>query len=210
MAKISVYNSEGKAVRDVELAPERYEVKAKPSLVHDVLVALRANARRSIAHTKTRGEVRGGGKKPWKQKGTGRARHGSIRSPIWVGGGITFGPRSERNFSVKLNKKLKRKALFMILSDKVAAGKLLLVDPINTETPKTKIVAELLKKLPVDRTVLLVTAGPNPELIRMVRNLPNVKLVTANSVSLLDLLRFRTVIFEEEAFRAFDNQYANA
>jgi large subunit ribosomal protein L4 len=207
MAKISVYNMEGKAVRDVELAPERYEVKVNPSLVHDVMVAMRANTRRSIAHTKTRGEVRGGGKKPWKQKGTGRARHGSIRSPIWIGGGITFGPRSERNFAVKVNKKLKQKAMFMILSDKVASNKLFFVDPIKADVPKTKIMATLLEKLPIDRTVLLVTNGPNPELLRMVRNLQHVKLVTVNSVSLLDLLRFRTVIFEEEAFKAFDNMY---
>lgn len=208
MAKVSVYNKEGKSVRDVELAAERYEVKVNPSLVHQVVVAAQANARKAIAHTKTRGEVRGGGKKPWRQKGTGRARHGSIRSPLWVGGGITFGPRKDRNFSQKVNKKLKRKAFFMVLSDKVASDQLLLVEPIKTESPKTKVIADLIKKLPTDRNVLLVTGSSNPELMRMVRNLQNVKLVTFNSVSILDLLRYRTVVFEEEAFQAFDKMYA--
>ena len=208
MAKVSVYNMEGKSVREEELAADRYEVKANPSLVHEVVVAAQANARKAIAHTKTRGEVRGGGKKPWRQKGTGRARHGSIRSPLWSGGGITFGPRKDRNFGKKVNKKLKRKAVFMVLSDKVASKQLMLVESIKTETPKTKVVAELLKKLPVERSVLFVTGGPNPELMRMVRNLQNVKLVTANSVNILDLLRYRTVIFEEEAFKAFDKMYA--
>ncbi len=207
MTKVSIYNMEGNSARELELAADRYEIKVDPKLVHEVMIASQANARRAIANTKTRGEVRGGGKKPWKQKGTGRARHGSIRSPIWVGGGVTFGPRSERNFSMKINKKLRRKALFMVLSDKVASNQMLLVDAIKTDSPKTKIVAELLKKLPVERSVLFVSAGPNPELMRMVRNLQQVKLVTFNSVGILDLLRYRTVIFEEEAFNAFDKMY---
>ena len=207
MTKVSIYNMEGNSARELELAADRYEIKVDPKLVHEVMIASQANARRAIANTKTRGEFRGGGKKPWKQKGTGRARHGSIRSPIWVGGGVTFGPRSERNFSMKINKKLRRKALFMVLSDKVASNQMLLVDAIKTDSPKTKIVAELLKKLPVERSVLFVSAGPNPELMRMVRNLQQVKLVTFNSVGILDLLRYRTVIFEEEAFNAFDKMY---
>jgi len=208
MTKVSVYNMEGKSVREQELVADRYAIKVNPTLVHEVMVSAQANARKAVAHTKTRGEVSGGGKKPWKQKGTGRARHGSNRSPIWIGGGITFGPRSDRNFSMKVNKKLKRKALFMVLSDKVSSGHMMLVEAIKAENPKTKIMAELLNKLPVERSVLFVAAGPNPELMRMVRNLPHVKLVTFNSIGILDLLRYRTVIFEEEAFTAFDKIYA--
>ena len=105
MSKIKVYNLEGKKTGEMELPPEVFDVKFKDSLVHQVYVAHISNARKTLAHTKTKGEVRGGGKKPWKQKGTGRARHGSIRSPLWKGGGITFGPRSERNFSKKINKR---------------------------------------------------------------------------------------------------------
>ena len=117
--KIKVYTQDGKETKELALNPAVFGVAVKESVVHQVMVAQMANSRVAIAHTKTRAEVRGGGRKPWKQKGTGRARHGSTRSPIWVGGGVTFGPRSDRNFSQKVNKKMKTKALFMCLSDKV-------------------------------------------------------------------------------------------
>lgn len=208
MPKISIYNQEGKAVGELALNDAHFGVKPNPALVHEVVVAQRANARKAIAHTKTRGEVRGGGKKPWKQKGTGRARQGSIRSPQWVGGGITFGPTSERNFSQKVNKKAKRAALFMALSDKVASSKLVVLDAMNTEPAKTKLAAQVMKNLPVERTVLIVAPGSSPSLMRMVRNLPNVKLVTANSVNIEDVLGYRSVVFLKDAVAAFDKIYA--
>lgn len=208
MPKISIYNQEGKAVGELALNDAHFGVKPNPALVHEVVVAQRANARKAIAHTKTRGEVRGGGKKPWKQKGTGRARQGSIRSPQWVGGGITFGPTSERNFSQKVNKKAKRAALFMALSDKVASSRLVVLDAMNTEPAKTKLAAQVMKNLPVERTVLIVAPGSSPSLMRMVRNLPNVKLVTANSVNIEDVLGYRSVVFLKDAVAAFDKIYA--
>lgn len=208
MPKISIYNQEGKAVGELALNDAHFGVKPNPALVHEVVVAQRANARKAIAHTKTRGEVRGGGKKPWKQKGTGRARQGSIRSPQWVGGGITFGPTSERNFSQKVNKKAKRAALFMALSDKVASSKLVVLDAMNTEPAKTKLAAQVMRNLPVERTVLIVAPGSSPSLMRMVRNLPNVKLVTANSVNIEDVLGYRSVVFLKDAVAAFDKIYA--
>lgn len=208
MPKISIYNQEGKAVGELALNDAHFGVKPNPALVHEVVVAQRANARKAIAHTKTRGEVRGGGKKPWKQKGTGRARQGSIRSPQWVGGGITFGPTSERNFSQKVNKKAKRAALFMALSDKVASSKLVVLDAMNTEPAKTKLAAQVMKNLPVERTVLIVAPGSSPSLMRMIRNLPNVKLVTANSVNIEDVLGYRSVVFLKDAVAAFDKIYA--
>jgi large subunit ribosomal protein L4 len=210
MTKAPRYNIEGKQTGDVELNAAHFGVNVNQALVHEVTVAQQANARHPIAHTKTRGEIRGGGKKPWKQKGTGRSRHGSTRSPIWVGGGITFGPRNVRNFGVKVNRKAKQKAFFMVLSDKVAHGKFLLVDRFAPANIKTKELAAFLKKLPIGSTVLYVAAASRPELVRMARNLNNVFVVTANAVSLVDVLRSKTVIFEDDAIPAFEKVYANA
>lgn len=207
MPNVSVYNEAGNQVGTLALADAMFSVKPDAALIHEAVVAQRANARRAIANTKTRGEVRGGGKKPWKQKGTGRARQGSIRSPQWVGGGITFGPTKERNFSVKINKKVKRKALFMALSDKVGQQKLIVLEGIKTDAAKTKYVAGVLAKLPLDRNVLLVAPGAPAMLMRMVRNLPHVKLVSANSVNLMDVLTYRSVVFLKDAIAAFENLY---
>jgi len=208
MATVAVYNQEGKRAGEMQLNDRIFGVPADEGLVHQAVVAAQANARRSIASTKTRGEVRGGGKKPWRQKGTGRARQGSTRSPLWVGGGITFGPRAERNFAIKINKKTKRKALFVTLSDKLASDKLLVLEDIKAEPAKTKIVAQLMTKLPVEKTVLLVAPKSDAALLRMVRNLPNVKLVTANSLGLIDALTYRSLVFLKDAVPVFEKIYA--
>ena len=207
MPQVPVYNQEGTRVGDLSLSDAIFSVKPDAGLLHEVVVAERANSRKSIASTKTRGEVRGGGKKPWKQKGTGRARQGSIRSPQWKGGGVVFGPLAERNFRVKINKKAKRKALFMALSGKVADNALVVVDAIKTDPAKTKTVAAMLKKLPMQKTTLLVSAGPNPSLMRMVHNLGNVKLVTVQSVNLSDVMKYRTLLFVKDAVPAFEKIY---
>ncbi len=208
MPSISIYNQEGKAVGELALNEALFGIKPNKSLVHEVMVAQRNNARRAIANTKTKGEVSGGGKKPWKQKGTGRARQGSIRSPQWVGGGIAFGPLAERNFSQKVNKKAKRTALLMALSDKVIDKKMIAIESIKSDLPKTKIFVEMVKKLPLERTTLLITAASNPSLLRMVRNVQNVKLVTANSVSLNDVLKYRSIAFLTDAVAAFEKIHA--
>ena len=208
MATISIYNQEGKVVGDLSLNDKIFAVKPNAGLVHEAVTAQRANARRSIASTKNRGEVRGGGKKPWKQKGTGRARQGSIRSPQWVGGGIIFGPRAERNFELKINRKAKQKALFMALSDKLINKQLLVIDTVNTESAKTKVVAEMIKKLPVGRTILLVSPKADAALMRMVRNLPAVTLVSSNSVNLVDVLGHKSVAFLKDAVASFEKLYA--
>jgi large subunit ribosomal protein L4 len=208
MPNVSVYNETGSQVGSIALADAMFGVKPDQNLIHEAVIAQRANARRAIANTKTRGEVRGGGKKPWKQKGTGRARQGSIRSPQWVGGGITFGPTKERNFSLKINKKVKRKALFMALSDKVLSQKLMVLEAFTLDSGKTKYAASVIAKLPIDRNVLLVAPGAPALLMRMVRNLPNVKLVTANSLNLVDILAYRSVVFLKEAVPVFEKIYA--
>lgn len=210
MPSVNVYNQEGTVTGKLELNPAHFGVKVNPSLVHEVVVAQQANARHPIANTKTKGEVRGGGKKPWKQKGTGRARQGSIRSPQWVGGGITFGPTSERNFSVKVNRKAKQKALFMALSDKVLSDKLVVLESFAPKEPKTKIAAALFQKLPISRRALVVIPKSDPSLLRMVRNLQNVHLITVNSLNIVDVLAYPMLVFWKDAVPAFEAVYTNA
>ncbi len=145
--KYDVYSSQGDKVGQVELNPSIFAVEVKPALVHQAVVVQLANARKVLAHAKDRSEVSGGGRKPWRQKGTGRARHSSIRSPLWVGGGVTFGPTKNRNFAKKINKKMKRKALFMALSDRVKENQLVILDKFESQDFKTKEFVALIKNL---------------------------------------------------------------
>jgi len=142
-----VYNQKGAEAGKVTLPESVFGLPWNADLVHQVIVSMRGNDREAIAHTKTRGEVRGGGKKPWKQKGTGRARHGSTRSPIWVGGGVAHGPRNDKNFTRKINKKMKAKALFTILSKKMRDGEVLFVDSFDFAAPKAKDAKAVLSSL---------------------------------------------------------------
>ena len=207
MPNVSIYNQDGKVTGDMQLSDTHFGVKINPVVVHEALLTQQANRRRPVANTKTRGEVRGGGKKPWKQKGTGRARQGSIRSPQWVGGGVVFGPTSERNFARKINKKTKQKALFMALSDKVTNERLVVLESFTPAQPKTKFMATLVTKLPVVRSALYVMPVSNPSLVRMARNLKNVHVVTVQSVNLEDVLRAGTVVFEKDAVAAFEKTF---
>lgn len=142
-----IYNQDGKAKGKITLSKEVFGVPWNADLVHEIVRLMNSNSRDAIAHTKMRGEVRGGGKKPWKQKGTGRARHGSSRSPIWVGGGVTHGPRNDKNFTRKINKKARTKALYSILSRKFKDGEILFVDSLNIKTPKTKDAKKIISSL---------------------------------------------------------------
>ncbi len=142
-----IYNQKGEVVEKMGLPEEIFGLDWNADLVHQVVVSMTSNQRDNIAHTKNRGDVRGGGKKPWRQKGTGRARHGSNRSPIWKGGGVTFGPTNEKNWSKKINKKMKVKALFTVLSQKLRDGEILFVDEFKFEVPKTKEAQGVLNKL---------------------------------------------------------------
>ena len=147
MAKLNIYNQKAEKTGDIEVSDKVFGVKMSEALIHQAVVAQMANERQVIAHTKGRAEVRGGGKKPWKQKGTGRARAGSSRSPIWIGGGVTFGPTKERNFSKKINKKMKQKALLMAISDRVKNGEIIVLDNLDTEEFKTKVFDGILKNI---------------------------------------------------------------
>ncbi|MCU0679458.1 MAG: 50S ribosomal protein L4, partial [Planctomycetes bacterium] len=147
--KIKVYNQSGEATKEIELNPDVFGVAANPALVHQAYVAQIANERQVLAHTKDRSEVRGGGRKPWRQKGTGRARAGSSRSPLWIGGGVTFGPTKDRNFKKNINRKMKQKALLMALSDRASQNNLFLIDKLEMAEYKTKVFNNLLMKLTV-------------------------------------------------------------
>jgi large subunit ribosomal protein L4 len=210
MPKVKLYNVEGKSVGEKDLKADVFGVKVNPNLVHEVMVALMANSRQPLAHTKTKGEVRGGGKKPWKQKGTGRARQGSTRNPQWIGGGITFGPRSDRDYTKKINAKTKRKAVCMVLSDKVASDKLVLVESLEAKNGKTKEVTTMLGKLPVNGKLMLIGAGKNEMLARSTRNLAKVNLVNVGSVNIVDILRAEYVITTPEAAEKIEKMYASA
>ncbi|MDD5251930.1 MAG: 50S ribosomal protein L4 [Patescibacteria group bacterium] len=207
MAKVKIYNIEGKVVGERALKPEVFGVKAKKSVVHQVVVDLLAKARGPWAHTKTRGDVSGGGKKPWKQKGTGRARQGSTRSPIWVGGGITFGPRSIRNYDRKVNRKLKKLAFVMALSDKLASDKLVLLDELVVKDGKTKVMAKAMSNLPVSGKLTVVVPGRDELVSRASRNLPKVNLVGVGSLGLLDVLNSDAVVLTVGAAEKLEKTY---
>jgi len=201
--KYPIYNQKGeKNTEEITLPKEVFEVKTNPDLVHQVFVSQMANKRQSTAHTKDRGEVRGGGRKPWQQKGTGRARAGSNRSPIWIGGGVTFGPTNERNFKKIVPKKMRRKALLMILSSKVKEKLVIILDNFKIEKPKTKEILTILKKLPCEaKNCLVALSEPNENLFLASRNIPKVKVVEARNLNCIDLLSFKYLVIQKDAVK---------
>jgi large subunit ribosomal protein L4 len=200
MASVTLYKIDGTQNGSLDLPDALFSVKVDPGLVHEAVVAQGANSRSVIAHTKTRGEVRGGGRKPWKQKGTGRARHGSRRSPIWSGGGITFGPRSNRNYSLKMNKKARQKALAMVLTDKLASERLVALESLSFDEVKTKVLVDVLKKLPVNgKKTLIVTTPENKSASLAAKNIPLVDTLPANALNVIDLLRFDYLLITKDA-----------
>ena len=202
-----VYSKDGKKVSDFSLPEEVFGLNWNADLVHQTVMAMQANARTPVAHTKTRGEVRGGGKKPWKQKGTGRARHGSSRSPIWIGGGITHGPRNDRDYSQKVNKKMKVKALFTILSQKAKNNEIIFVDSISFNEPKTKDAQAIFTALGTIKGYEMVGArrknrayiaiDENDVLTKKsFANFSNVKTDEVRNMNPIDLLKYKYVIIE--------------
>lgn len=208
MAKSKVYNLEGKAVGEHVLNPEVFAVQVKPVVVQQAVVAQQASARSPFAHTKTRSEKRGGGRKPWRQKGTGRARHGSSRSPIWRGGGVTFGPRAERNFTKGVNKKMKKSALRMVLSDKASDSSVILVESLSLPEIKTKQVVSALSKLPLKgHKTLFVTEKDDGKLVLSSRNIKDVQTIGADSLNILDLLKAHNIVIPVSALATIDKLY---
>lgn len=211
MSTLSVptYNMEGKKTGTTKLPPEIFDIKMNTDLVHQTMVAQLANARQVIAHSKDRSETKGGGRKPWRQKGTGRARHGSIRSPIWRGGGATFGPTKERNFGKKINKKMKQRALFIVLTSKVKDGELILLDKLELKKPKTKLMAEILDAIlkKKKKNALVVIPKKDKNLIRANQNIPYSKTLRADSLNVLDLLSFKYLVMPKEAIKIIKDTY---
>lgn len=206
--KVKIYDWQGQEIGREALEPALFGLKVNPVLVQSAVLAQQKNARHPIAHTKGRGEVRGGGKKPWKQKGTGRARHGSIRSPLWIGGGITFGPTSERNFSVKINKKARRQALLMVLSDRAAEGRLILLETYNLAEPKTKFLKNTLDKLPGSgQSTLIVTKKNDGNIIKAAANLPKINTIYYGSLNVVDLLAYQYVVLSKEMLEKLKELY---
>ena len=206
--KYIVYNQEGKETGTTLLPKEIFDVKMNPDLLHQVASSQMANRRQVIAHTKDRSEVRGGGRKPWRQKGTGRARHGSIRSPLWKGGGVTFGPTKERVFKKKINKKMKKQALFMVLSAKAKNNSLLILDMDFKQIPaKTKQMAEIFKKLPLKGSVLIALPKKDANFIKVTNNIPQVETIEARSLNALDLLSFKHLILPKESIKVLKDNF---
>lgn len=206
--ELVTYNQEGEEIGKIKLSPKIFGIKAKPALIHFVVTALQSNLRQSLAHTKTRAEVRGGGRKPWRQKGTGRARAGSIRSPLWRGGGIIFGPRKERSYKKKINKKIKRLALKMILSEKAADKKIIVLNKLEISKPKTKEIKKIFEKLPNKKEKTIVALEKKqPQIILSLRNIPYCKTTLVNNLNLLDLLKYKYLLVTEEGLKQIEKIY---
>jgi large subunit ribosomal protein L4 len=213
--KAVLYNQEGQEKGTVLLPKEIFGLKINQDLVHQVLVSQRANRRRNIAHTKDRSEVSGGGKKPWRQKGTGRSRHGSIRSPLWKGGGITFGPRKEKVFKKIIPKKIKRLALFMVLSGKLKDNSLLILDDLKINEDErgglkglAKKFSKILEKLPCKgQKTLIVLPKLDKKLILATRNFPKIQTIQASNLNVLDILSFKYLLMPKEAIRIIKENF---
>jgi len=205
--KTIVYNFEGKKVKDIELSKNVFDVPLNADLLHEVYVSMDSNQRISIAHTKGRGEVSGSGKKPWKQKGTGRARVGSVRSPIWRGGGIVFGPKKDRNFKKKINKKANTKAILMALSEKLRSEKLIVVDRIEAANKKTKDIANGLSALKIKGSILINLAQSEKENYLYMRNIKTLKCIPVDNLNVLDILNHKSLILSEESVKYLEKKY---
>lgn len=199
MPSAKLYNQTGQAIGDVELDAKVFDVKPNRGLIEQAVVTTLANRRPVLAHTKTKAEVRGGGRKPWRQKGTGRARHGSIRSPQWKGGGVIFGPRKNRNYTLKMNVHSKRQALFMTLTDKAENKRLAVVDKIDLAQPKTKELNKILQVMPHKKTNLFILPVTNHILIKSGRNIPGVTFIRADSLNVYDVLRHQQLLVLQDA-----------
>ena len=206
MANVSVYNIEGKEVGSIELNDAVFGVEVNEHLVHMAVVNQLANNRQGPQSAKTRSEVSGGGRKPWRQKGTGHARQGSTRAPQWTGGGIVFAPKP-RDYSFKMNKKEKRIALLSALSSKVADNKIVVLDAFNLDEIKTKKFAEVMSNLKVDKA-LVVIEGENKNVVLSGRNIPTVKVSATNEINTYDVLKYETLVVTKAAVEKLEEVYA--
>lgn len=205
--KIDLYTQTGEKSGTLELPKEIFEIPFNKDLVHQALVRQLANKRVSTAHVKTRGEVSGGGRKPFRQKGTGNARQGTIRAPHMRGGGAVFGPRNDRNFTKDMPKKQRRRALFSALSEKARQGQVIGLEGYEVKEPKTKQFVEMLKKLPIDRKVLVVISAKDANIQKSSSNIPFVKTILAGYVNIQDLQRYEKVLLFKDAVKTLEETF---
>ena len=207
MPKVNVYDMAGKVVSEMELSEAVFGIEPNPVVVHQVVVNYLANQRQGTQSTLTRTEVSGGGKKPWRQKGTGHARQGSIRAPQWRKGGIALGPKP-RDYSYSLNKKVRRLAIKSVFSDKVATSDLIVVDNISVDSYKTTVIVERLKALGVEKKALIVMPEHNDKLIKSAANIPGVKTALVNTINVYDIVNCDKFIVAKDAIAKIEEVYA--
>ena len=207
MPKVDVYDIKGKKVSDITLKEEVFGIEPNEAIVHSVLVNYLANQRQGTQSTKTRSEVRGGGRKPWRQKGTGRARQGSIRAPQWIKGGIALGPKP-RSYKYRVNKKEKRLAIKSLLSSKVLEENLIVVDKFNFKEIKTKQMADAMKNLKVAEKALIVLEDKNEIVQKSARNLSDVRTLSVATINVFDLLKYKKLILTQDAVKKLEEVYA--
>ncbi|MBP3233171.1 MAG: 50S ribosomal protein L4 [Eubacterium sp.] len=206
MATVSVYNTDGKEVEKLELNDKVFGVEINEGIVHKAVVAHLAAMRQGTQSARTRSEVRGGGRKPWRQKGTGHARQGSIRAPQWTGGGVVFAPKP-RDYSQKINKKEARLALFSALTSKVQDNKLIVVDELSMEAPKTKNFVTILGNLNASKA-LVVTEDADKNVVLSARNIPDVKTEARTAINVYDILKYDSLVITKDAVKALEEVYA--
>ncbi len=206
MPKVAVYNVSGEQVSEIELKDSIFGVKVNEHVLYEAVKNQLANKRQGTQSVKTRAEVRGGGRKPWRQKGTGRARHGSIRSPLWVGGGVTFAPKP-RDYSYSLPKKVRRLAMKSALSSKVQNDELIVLDELNLEVPKTKEMVKILKNLKADKKALIVTESRNDAVIKSANNIPGIETISVSNLNVYDILKYDKFIITKNAVQKVEEVY---
>lgn len=205
--KTSVYNLEGKKVKDIELSKDVFGVDSNDILLHQVYVAIQANQRKVIAHTKDRSEVVGSNRKPWKQKGTGRARTGSVKNPIWRAGGTIFGPTKDRNFSKKINKKANRKAIKIALSEKAKSKNIVVVDNFDLKEKKTKELAKGINNLKLEGKTLINLGEKEKDTYLYARNIKDIKCIPVDTLNVLDVLNYKNIVLSEDSVKFLEKKY---
>lgn len=206
MPKIAVYNTEGQQVDEIELKDEIFGVQVNEPLLHQAVQVYLANQRQGTQSAKTRAEVRGGGRKPWRQKGTGRARQGSIRSPQWTGGGVVFAPKP-RDYSQKFPKKMRRQAMLSALSSKAKSNEIMVLDSLVMEEPKTSFIHGMLKNLNAGKKALIVVKGKDETVAKSARNIPGVKAAFAGGLNVYDILKYDTFVITRDAVKEVEEVY---
>lgn len=207
MPKVAIYNISGEQVSEIELNDNVFGVEVNEHAMYEVVKNQLANRRQGNQSTKTRAEVRGGGRKPWRQKGTGRARAGSIRSPLWVGGGVVFAPKP-RDYSYTIPKKVRRLAMKSALTSKVNSNEIIVLDELNIEVPKTKEMVNILKNLNVDRKALIVMSEKSEAVIKSAQNIPGVQTALVNTLNVYDILKYDKFIITKDAVQKVEEVYA--